>query len=75
MVDIDVTQAADVMIITHEAHEPQVLTRISASEFELSDLEIFNAPEHNFNDDDSPASQDEIQLLKIRNMDDYIKNT
>ena len=67
---IDTSQAADTMIITHEAHEPQQLVRVSVSDFDLELLDLFNPPEFNFNDANSPSSIDEIQTLKIRSMDD-----
>lgn len=61
--DMDYTQSADTIIITHPDLQPHSITRTSDTDWTYTAITLSNIPQYDYNDSSSPAPTDEVQSL------------
>jgi hypothetical protein len=67
--EFDFIQSADTGLITHEDHAPQVLVRLSETNWTFGAATITNTPQYDYNDALSPTPVSEVQDVAFT---DYI---
>jgi hypothetical protein len=61
--ELDYAQSGDVMVLTHEDHQPRQLVRAADGSFSLSTLTLTGIPQFDYSDADSPTPANEVQTI------------
>lgn len=65
---LDYTQSYDTIILSHPELPPQVISRISDSNWTIADVVFVNQPQYDFDDSSSPPTTAEVQSLVFANV-------